>query len=191
MGKLIKRIGTKENVASGTVINYTDMKDTGQFVAYYTDGSQQIGVKGDTLTSNATRLDYEFAQAKEYDIPTTPLQCFPNGTISIEPYLAKKYTITGTSITLDYPIIAIDSIKKLVNNEEQNVTDAILSADGLTISNITAGTYIVEGAIKPEYSTIPTTVFSYPKNTSAQTDGNTEMIGIHSQLLKELILASL
>lgn len=121
----------------------------------------------------------------------TPLQCFENGSIIIEPYLAKKYTITGTSITLDYPIISIDSIKKIVNNAEQIVTGATLSADGLTISNITAGTYIVEGAIKPEYSTIPATVMSYPKNTSAQTDGNTKMIGIHSQLLKELILASL
>src|SRR5690606_12144427 len=59
--KLIKRIGAKTNVASGTVIDYSDMTTGGQFVAYASDGTSQVGVKGDTLTITATTLIYQLA----------------------------------------------------------------------------------------------------------------------------------
>ncbi len=60
-GKTAKAVGYKENVGSGTAISYEDMADDGRFIAYYVDGTQQIGVKGDMLTVDATKLTYQLA----------------------------------------------------------------------------------------------------------------------------------
>jgi hypothetical protein len=84
--KLIKRIGDKTNVASGTVIDYSDMTTGGQFVAYASDGTSQVGVKGDTLTITATTLTYQLATPIVTKLPVqAPLQVFENGTVYVEP----------------------------------------------------------------------------------------------------------
>jgi hypothetical protein len=85
-GVKTQRVGNKTNVASGTVIDYSDMTTGGQFVAYASDGTSQVGVKGDTLTITATTLIYQLAEPIITKLPAQPpLQVYENGTIYIEP----------------------------------------------------------------------------------------------------------
>ena len=81
-----QRVGNKTNVASGTAISYADMATGGQFVAYYADGTQQVGAKGDTLTADAISLTYQLAEPIVTKLPAQPpLQVFENGTVYVEP----------------------------------------------------------------------------------------------------------
>lgn len=101
-GKLIKKIGSKVNVASGTVINYADMVTSGQFVAYYADGTQQVGLKGDTLTADAVTLTYQLATPIVTKLPAqAPLQVFENGTVYVEPIGdASESTLPSVEMTI-------------------------------------------------------------------------------------------
>ena len=97
-----QRVGNKTNVASGTVINYTDMATGGQFVAYAVDGSSQIGVKGDTLTITAVTLIYQLAQPIITKLPAQPpLQIYENGTVYVEPIGdASESTLPSVEMTI-------------------------------------------------------------------------------------------
>jgi hypothetical protein len=80
-----QRVGNKTNVASGTVINYTDMATAGQFEAWGS-GEHVVGVKGDTLAFTATSLNYQLAEPIVTKLPAqAPLQVFENGTVYVEP----------------------------------------------------------------------------------------------------------
>lgn len=103
-GVKTQRIGNKTNVASGTVIDYADMATAGQFVAYYADGTQQVGVKGDTLTALAVSLIYQLAEPVVTKLPAqAPLQVFENGTVYVEP-LGDPSETTVPSVEMTIPI---------------------------------------------------------------------------------------
>jgi hypothetical protein len=176
--KLICRIGAKTNVASGTLINYADMATGGQFVAYFTDGTQQAGIKGDTLTITATTLTYQLAEPIITPIDAKPITCYENGTVIIEPYIKDKFVVGETlTITLEYPVKAIDKLLKLNTETPEWVeVEGTLSEDGTTITVTEQGTYEVYGEIKPEYSTRAEKTFSVPINLKAQVNSNTDAI---------------
>jgi len=142
-GTKTQRVGVKENVASGTVINYVDMATDGQFVAYYAGGTSQTGVKGDTLTALAVTLTYQLATPIVTKLPAqAPLQVFENGTVYVEPIgdpaestvPSVEMTIpTGTSnkfgvATHDYGGAAADWT--LTNSESKCFLLAVSSAGG-------------------------------------------------------------
>lgn len=142
-GKLIKKIGSKVNVASGTVINYADMVTSGQFVAYYADGTQQVGLKGDTLTADAVTLTYQLATPIVTKLPAqAPLQVFENGTVYVEPLGdASESTLPSVEMTIptgtsnkfgvashDYDGVAADWT--LTNSESKCFMLAVSNAGG-------------------------------------------------------------
>ncbi len=133
-GKLIKRIGDKTNVASGTVIDYSDMTTGGQFVAYASDGTSQVGVKGDTLTITATTLTYQLATPIEIPIQTSgSLVSCPSGTVYIEPFVADAgiYTDKMEVLYSDLPIKAIEKVSKV---DFMTGVETELDIDGIVIA---------------------------------------------------------
>lgn len=142
-GKLAKRVGVKTNVASGTVINYADMAEGGQFVAYFADNTQQVGVKGDTLTALATTLTYQLATPVVTDIQTSgSLFGYPSGTVYVENVLpvAGLYEATGIKVTnSDFPIATLEKISKIDSvtgvETEVAVANAVISADKLSFTH--------------------------------------------------------
>jgi hypothetical protein len=142
-GKAIIRIGHKTDVASGTVINYVDMADGGQYYAWNNDGETETGIKGDTLEIDATSLTYQLATPIVTKLPAqAPLQVFENGTVYVEPIGdASESTLpsvemtipTGTSnkfgvATHDYGGAAADWV--LTNSESKCFLLAVSSAGG-------------------------------------------------------------
>lgn len=134
--KLIKRIGDKTNVASGTVINYSDMADNGTYYAWNDDGETETGVKGDTLGIDATELTYQLAEPIVTPIQVSgTLLSNPNGTVYVEPVVADA-GIYDDGITILHHDLPIDYIEKLskVNfttglETEIDVSKVILSGD--------------------------------------------------------------
>jgi hypothetical protein len=96
-----QRVGNKTNVASGTVINYTDMATAGQFEAWGS-GEHVVGVKGDTLAFTATSLNYQLATPIVTKLPAqAPLQVFENGTVYVEPIGdASESTLPSVEMTI-------------------------------------------------------------------------------------------
>jgi hypothetical protein len=148
-GVKTQRIGIKENVASGTVINYADMATDGQFVAYFADGTSQTGVKGDTLTALATTLTYQLAEPVISYFPPKEIPCYPSGTIYFEP---KTWDVGlyGSGITIeneDIPIKSMDYLYK-INTDTGALTpvsleDVTIAGDGLS--------FTITGAIDGEF----------------------------------------
>ena len=98
-----QRVGNKTNVASGTVINYTDMATAGQFEAWGS-GEHVVGVKGDTLAFTATSLNYQLATPIVTKLPAqAPLQVFENGTVYVEP-IGDPSETTLPTVELTAPI---------------------------------------------------------------------------------------
>lgn len=168
--KAIIKIGTKTDVVSGTVINYTDMADGGQFVAYYEDGTQQVGIKGDTLTAIATTLTYQLAEPI-----ITPIQVsgnlitYPSGTIYIEPVVADAgiYGANGIGVLhQELPINYIEKISKIDFETgletELDTSQAIISEDGTYFTH----PELVEGDI---------VFFEYYYPSDMTTQGETEV----------------
>jgi len=141
--QLAKRVGVKTNVASGTVINYADMAEGGQFVAYFADNTQQVGVKGDTLAALATTLTYQLATPVVTDIQTSgSLFGYPSGTVYVENVLpvAGLYEATGIKVTnSDFPIATLEKISKIDSvtgvETEVAVANAVISADKLSFTH--------------------------------------------------------
>jgi hypothetical protein len=148
-GKVTQRIGVKTSVPSGTVINYADMATGGQFVAYDADGQVvQTGIKGDTLTADATQLNYQLATPIEIPIQTSgSLVSYPSGTVYIEPYVADAgiYADKMEVLYSDLPIKALEKISKVdfaTGLEiELDITAALIAEDKLSFThpNLTSG----------------------------------------------------
>ena len=111
--ELIKRIGVKQNVANGTVINYTDMPTGGQFEAWGADGEHVVGTKGDTLEFDAIELTYQLAEPiiTPIDVSGTLLS-YPSGTVYVEPVVVDA-GIYDEGITILHQDLPIDYIAKL------------------------------------------------------------------------------
>lgn len=136
---------------------------------------------------NAT-LVYQLATPKTININTTPLTCYPKGTIVIEPFMYKKVSYNN-GITWNIPVSQIEEIKKV--STEEIITDYTLSNDGLsaTINNASNGEeYIVKAPIRKEESTIPTTVMSYPTNMNAAIKSNADAINNLSKIVSEILV---
>lgn len=142
-GKVTQRIGVKTSVPSGTVINYADMATGGQFVAYDADGQVvQTGIKGDTLTADATQLNYQLATPIEMPIQTSgSLVSYPSGTVYIEPYVADAgiYTDKMSVLHQDLPIKAIEKLSKVDFitglETELDVSETVIAADKLSFTH--------------------------------------------------------
>lgn len=131
---------------------------------------------------------YQLSPNKKININTTPLTCYPKGTITIEPFMYKKFSYNN-GITWTTPVIKIEEIKKISTGEI--ITDYTLSSDGLslTISNASNGEeYTVKAPIRREESTIPTTVMSYPTNINAANKTNADAINELSKMVSELLV---
>lgn len=142
-GKHIQRIGTKTNVASGTVIDYADMADGGQYYAWNDEGETETGVKGDTLGIDATSLTYQLAEPIVTPVNVTgTLVGHPKGTVYWEPVLpvAGVYTASGIEVTdTDFPIDSIERIAKIDFmtgvETEVDVSQAVIAGDGLSFTH--------------------------------------------------------
>ena len=140
--KLIKRIGYKTNVASGTVIDYSDMATGGQFVAYFADGTQQVGVKGDTITALAATLIYQLAEPIITPVQVSgTLVSYPSGTVYIERVVpdAGLYTDKMTVLHQDLPIKALEKLSKIDYatglETELDTSKAIIASDRLSFTH--------------------------------------------------------
>lgn len=168
-GRYTQKIGVKENVSSGTTINYSDMPTGGQFVAYAADGQTQVGVKGDTLTITAATLNYQLAQPIVTPKPPQTLNGYEKGTVYVYP--AFQDTITYNSslggLVFDEPIQSIESIKKLDGYIDFTPT---IASDGLsaTVAELQNGDVVyVVAPYRPEVSTVPTIIHKAPINEKA------------------------
>ena len=137
-----QRIGTKANVASGTVIDYADMADGGQYYAWNDEGETETGVKGDTLGIDATELTYQLASPIVTPINVTgTLVGHPNGNVYWEPVLPVAGIYTGgIAVTdTDFPIDYIEKISKIDFmtglETEVDVSQAVISGDGLSFTH--------------------------------------------------------
>ena len=168
--KLIKRIGDKTNVASGTVINYVDMADGGQYYAWNNDGETETGIKGDTLGIDATSLNYQLATPIEKPIQVSgSLVSYPSGTVYIEPFVtdAGIYTDKMEVLYSDLPIKALEKISKVDFNTgletELDITAAVIAEDKLSFThpNLTSGDIVFFVYEHGAEGTIPETEISY------------------------------
>ena len=137
-----QRIGTKANVASGTVIDYADMADGGQYYAWNDEGETETGVKGDTLGIDATELTYQLASPIVTPINVTgTLVGHPNGNVYWEPVLPVAGIYTGgIAVTdTDFPIDYIEKISKIDFmtgvETEVDVGQAVIAGDGLSFTH--------------------------------------------------------
>lgn len=127
--KLIKRIGEKANVSSGTVINYTDMAEGGTYFAWNENGETETGTKGDTLGIDATVLIYQLAEPKFIPVEVFGnLQSYENGTVYVETIIPRVdfYTSEGVYLENEPPIKEIDALY-LVDKETGVLTSLDIS----------------------------------------------------------------
>lgn len=174
--KAIIKIGTKTDVVSGTVINYTDMADGGQFVAYYEDGTQQAGVKGDTLTATATSLIYQLAEPEIIPVRWTGLQAYEGGTIYVDtiiPELGFYYDNGLESHYPDHPIKEVDTLyrvdKETGYREPLDVSKCEIREDRLSFTHpdLVDGDLCDWDYVPMTESTRPETTFEFPTNLKA------------------------
>ena len=175
--KLIKRIGEKANVSSGTVINYTDMAEGGTYYAWNDNGETETGTKGDTLGINATVLIYQLAQPIEMPVEVFGnLQSYENGTIYVDTIVPRVDFYTSEGIVLeenDVPIKEIDSLY-LVNKENGLLTPLDISkasifpdGRGFTHPDLFTGALVDWDYIPDVKSTNPTISMKLPTNLKA------------------------
>jgi hypothetical protein len=126
-GKATIRIGHKTDVASGTVINYVDMADGGQYYAWNNDGETETGIKGDTLEIDATSLTYQLATPIVTKLPAqAPLQVFENGTVYAEP-IGDPSETTLPTVELTVPIGAPNKFGSASHDYEGAAADWVLN----------------------------------------------------------------
>jgi hypothetical protein len=141
------------------------------------------------LNAKPITLTYQLAEPIITPIDVDgELQCFENGTIYIDPYIKKEFTYNN-GITFDYPVSQIDKIKMNVSGELKEITNEVtLAPDGLsaTVADISNGTVLtVYAPIRPEESTIPTTVMTYPTNTKSVIYGTHALANKNAIILDE------
>jgi hypothetical protein len=143
-GEAIQQTNKVLSVASGTTINYADMKDSGWFNAYAADGTMQIGQKGTTLTIAAATLIYQLASEVRTNLyGYGQLVAKPNGAIivdtdSIYPTIAYKYGKNLRSKINGNTNIAIKNAKDIKAIFADYVSIKALGAKGDGVSDDTA-----------------------------------------------------
>jgi hypothetical protein len=169
-GKATIRIGHKTDVASGTVINYVDMADGGQYYAWNNDGETETGIKGDTLEIDATSLNYQLAKPIETPVQVSgTLVSYPSGTVYIEPFVADAgiYVDKMEVLYSDLPIKALEKISKVDFDTgletELDITKAVIAEDKLSFTHpdLTSGDIVFFVYEHGAESTEPETEISY------------------------------
>lgn len=180
------------NVATSTVINYANMKDGGYFNAYGTDGENQVGVKGDTLTFAATTLIYQLAEPEIIELPPQSLTAYSGGTIYVEP-IVKETAVYGTGITIkdpSVPIKRLERVTKINLNDNSRmdipISSCTVASDGLSFTSTILGS---KDTIEYEYeydqalSTTPTLEVVANMNLKAQVSSHDKTISSINQEL--------
>ena len=172
--KLIKRIGEKANVSSGTVINYTDMAEGGTYYAWNDNGETETGTKGDTLGIDATTLIYQLAEPEIIPVQITgSLQAYENGTMYIDAIIPRIdfYDING--IAVDVPIGTIDTLYKVDKETgylySLDISQAEISQDRLSFihPDLVEGDLVDWDYIPDVEGTNPTILMKLPTNLKA------------------------
>ncbi len=206
-----------ENGISGnySVLNYTEINNSSiedivsnANKSYNLDSSNQIRLtfpKG-TYTSLAeaqadlagTELIYQLAEEQTYELPTTPLIAYPNGTIIIEAAVSNA-SIYNDGITIPEsqpPVETIESIKKFGYD-----ANGVLTITTIDLSNVsvTDGRHIqIDGAnngeryeytyqYPKELTAIPTITYSVPIDQTGQLDGLTNMVEQNANLIDTIM----
>lgn len=188
--KLIKRIGEKANVSSGTVINYTDMAEGGTYYAWNENGETETGNKGDTLGIDATVLIYQLAEPEIIPVQITgSLQAYENGTMYIDAIIPRIdfYDING--IAVDVPIGTIDTLYKVDKETgylySLDISQAEISQDRLSFihPDLVEGDLVDWDYVPDVESTNPAISMALPTNLKAQVNSNTSAISkLHKQI---------
>ncbi|MTI65175.1 MAG: hypothetical protein FH753_01045 [Firmicutes bacterium] len=133
-------------------------------------------------SQGSSSLNYQLAEPKTYDLDITPLTVFENGTMIVEPFLPGKAitydATTGNGLDFPHSVTEIEKIED-INGVKILEDDITLAEDGLscTITGATDGeVYTVYAPIKPENSTIPTTVAKYVMNSAANDEQQNKSI---------------
>ena len=195
-GKVTQRIGVKTSVPSGTVINYADMATGGQFVAYDTYGQvMQTGIKGDTLTADATQLNYQLAEPVVTKIQPQILTAKAGDTIMWLPHV-KEEKIYDSGLAVKDTTLPIKSLVEVtkINKETLERTDiaintCTIAGDGLSFTS----TALVDGDMVEfvyEYdqslTTVPEIVTKYVMSRTTQADENTKGVQLNNKAINEL-----
>ncbi|MGF7059295.1 phage head spike fiber domain-containing protein [Brassicibacter mesophilus] len=135
-------------------------------------------------------LNYQYSEdaVKTYNLSTSPLTCYENGTVIFEkviPEVTVSYdSATGCSVThTEYPIHFIDFIRKVNKLDgsyiELDKSKAVIAANKLSFTH----SDLVEGDLvdwdyyyPPELSTDGEKTVTYPINAAAALQGALEMI---------------
>lgn len=184
--KLIKRIGDKTNVASGTVINYADMAEGGTYYAWNDNGETETGTKGDTLGIDATVLIYQLAEPIEIPIEVFGnLQSYENGTVYVDAIIPRVdfYTSEGVYLENEPPIKEIDALY-LVDKETGVLTSLDISkafifpdGKGFTHPDLYNDALVDWDYIPDVEGTNPTILMKLPTNLKASINSNINKIG--------------
>lgn len=188
-------------------INTDNSDSTNANRVYYTYSTDKkirfILPYGTTLTDAqnilaGTTLIYQLRQdqdsVKTYELNTTPLTAFENGTIIIEPVIKFEMKPTAGVITIpqtDYPINFVESVKEINIDESGSRTyiDVDYTHDDTTITITNADDtklYQVVYHYPQELTTIPESAISYVMNTKGQIVNNNSAIQQLSKHIKEL-----
>ncbi len=193
----------------GNEIQQADRDNVSSVGSYYTvytgtlSDIQFIVAKGTYASLAEAQADlagieliYQLAEEQTYELPTTPLICYPNGTRIIEPAVQDVGVYNGgiTISNIALPIVSDTlEVKKIENNGVRTIVDTTeitVSADGKTFTINGAGdgeAYEFTYQYPEELTTIPTTTYSVPIDQTGQINGNTNMINQHNDLI-DLIL---
>jgi hypothetical protein len=170
-GKIKKQTNVLENIPNGTIINYSTMLDGGLFNAYDANGNMQIGVKGDTLTIEATKLTYQLAEPIETNVSAQMITAGPQHTFMWLPEVADAGIYGDDGIAILREELPIKELKKLskidfYTGEEisLNLSAAIIADDkkSFTHPDLTKDDIVFFVYEYPsELSTVPEMVVGY------------------------------
>lgn len=112
------------------------------------------------------------------------LTAYENGSVQFETYYRYVHDTNTTSITLKKPISSIDKLFKYDGGTWIEVTGT-LSSDGTTITVTEAGTYRVEGPIRPEEGTEGEKTLSFATNLAERMNRIEDLAVNNASILSE------